>query len=80
MSHATRCHVQLVLCNYTNLQLHMSHAIEFLLQKTIAKPKFFSNDSCRKPHCTLYLINVGLHQPLRTSIPYKFGTTLPIGM
>jgi hypothetical protein len=29
VSHVTECHVQLVLCNYTNLQLHVSHAIEF---------------------------------------------------
>jgi hypothetical protein len=29
VSHATECHVQLVLCNYTNLQLHASHATEF---------------------------------------------------
>ncbi len=43
MSHATGCHVQFVLCNYTNLQLHVSHAIEFQLQKTVAKPKIFSN-------------------------------------
>jgi hypothetical protein len=27
--HATECHVQLVLGNYTNLQLHVSHATEF---------------------------------------------------
>jgi hypothetical protein len=29
VSHATKCHVQLVLCNYTNVQLHVSHATEF---------------------------------------------------
>jgi hypothetical protein len=29
MSHATECLVQLVLNNYANLQLHVSHAIEF---------------------------------------------------
>ncbi len=28
MSHATKCHVQLVLGNYTNLQLHVLHEIE----------------------------------------------------
>jgi hypothetical protein len=27
--HAIECHVQLVLCNYTNLQLHVLHATEF---------------------------------------------------
>jgi len=27
--HATKCHVPLVLQNYTNLQLHVSHATEF---------------------------------------------------
>jgi hypothetical protein len=27
--HAIECHVQLVLCNYTNLQLHVLHAIKF---------------------------------------------------
>jgi hypothetical protein len=29
VSHATECHVQLVLGNYTNLQLHVLHATEF---------------------------------------------------
>jgi len=29
VSHAIECHVQLVLYNYTNLQLHVSHATEF---------------------------------------------------
>ncbi len=29
VSHAIECHVQLVLCNYTNLQLHVLHATEF---------------------------------------------------
>jgi hypothetical protein len=29
VSHATECHVQLVLCNYTNLQLHVSHVTKF---------------------------------------------------
>jgi hypothetical protein len=43
LSHATECHVQLVLCNYTNLQLHVSHATEFQLQTTIAKPKISSS-------------------------------------
>jgi hypothetical protein len=29
VSHATKCHVQLVLNNYMNLQLHVSHVIKF---------------------------------------------------
>jgi len=29
LQHVIKCHVQLVLGNYTNLQLHVSHAIEF---------------------------------------------------
>ncbi len=44
MSHALECHVQLVLCYYTNLQLHVLHATEFLLQTTIVKPYISSND------------------------------------
>ncbi len=35
--------MQLVLCNYTNLQLHVSHATEFQLQTTVAKPKISSS-------------------------------------
>ncbi len=44
MSHATACHVQLVLGNYTNLQLHVSHATEFQLHATVAKPKISSSE------------------------------------
>jgi hypothetical protein len=44
LSHATACHVQLVLGNYTNLQLHVSHATEFQLHATVAKPKKFNSD------------------------------------
>jgi hypothetical protein len=29
VSHATECHVQLGLGNYTNLKLHVSHVTEF---------------------------------------------------
>ncbi len=29
VSHVTKCYAQLVLGNYTNLQLHVLHAIEF---------------------------------------------------
>jgi hypothetical protein len=43
MSHATACHVQLVLGNCTNLQLHVSHATEIQLQTTVARPKISSN-------------------------------------
>jgi hypothetical protein len=39
----TYCHVQLVLRNYTNLQLHVLHVIEFQLQMTVAKPKISSS-------------------------------------
>ncbi len=42
--HAIECHVQLVLCNYTNLQLHVSHVTEFQLQTIVAKPKISSSD------------------------------------
>jgi hypothetical protein len=45
LSHATACHVQLVLGNCTNLQLHVSHAIEFQLHATVAKPKISSSAS-----------------------------------
>jgi hypothetical protein len=40
MSRATGCRVQLVLCNYTNLQLHVSHAIEFSCKQQLQNPKF----------------------------------------
>ncbi len=47
MFHATEYHVQLILCNYTNLQLHVSHATEFYLQKTGGKPKISSSEFCK---------------------------------
>jgi hypothetical protein len=43
MSHAIACPMQLVLCNYTNLQLHVSHATEFQLHATVAKLKISSS-------------------------------------
>jgi len=43
VSHAIECHVQLILCNYTNLQFHVLHATEFQLQATVAKPKISSS-------------------------------------
>ncbi len=46
MSHATACHVQLVLGNCTILHLHVSHATEFQLQMIDAKPKI-SSSGCR---------------------------------
>ncbi len=52
LSDATECHVQLVLCNYTNLQLHVLHATEFQLQTTIAKPKISSSDMISH-NCTI---------------------------
>jgi len=43
MSHATTCPMQLVLCNYTNLQLHVSHATEFYTCNWI----LITCDSCK---------------------------------
>ncbi len=63
LSHATECHVQFVLCNYTNLQLHVSHATEFQLQTTVAKPKIFSCDTyclyrvCYLISCWSYVVH-----------------------
>jgi hypothetical protein len=37
-----------VLCTYTNLQLHVSHATELGLQKTVAKPEISSSDILQK--------------------------------
>jgi len=36
--------MQLVLCNYANLQLHVSHATENQLHVTVAKWKISSSD------------------------------------
>jgi hypothetical protein len=33
-----------VMCNYTNLQLHVSHATEFELQMTVAKLKISNSE------------------------------------
>ncbi len=43
MSHATACHVQLILGNCINLYLHVSHPTEFQSQMTVAKPKISSS-------------------------------------
>jgi hypothetical protein len=41
----TYCRMQLhVMCNCTNLQLHVLHATEFQLHATVAKPKISSSD------------------------------------
>jgi hypothetical protein len=58
MLHATKCRVQFVLCNYINLQLHVSHVTEFYLQTTIAKPKISSSDTWTHSNQINYKMNI----------------------
>ncbi len=45
MSHVTACPMQLVLCNYTNLHLHVSHVTKIQLHATVTKPKISSSEN-----------------------------------
>ncbi len=70
MSHAIACLMQLVLCNYTNLQLHVSHATEFQLHATIVKPKISSTEP-KELHKMQYL-----HLGYNKNLYSKFITIL----
>jgi hypothetical protein len=52
LSHATANFMQLVVCNWANFQLHVSHATGNQLHKTVAKCQISSSEGTSKRVCS----------------------------